>query len=191
MPFNIASTLITALLLGSGPASAEPKQQTNAAPAELTRLLPYLDNDARALPEDAGQSSSCSARLLASALGYRRNPDKHRNDFFGELVIDDYADRAAGKYNYVSPDNIASTIDTAMAAPAGITDDRVKAVIGFCALKDKNLWVATQRAGRVSLARVVRGLALSSLLKGTDEDPLAIANAIDAHTAAARRPSGQ
>jgi len=78
-----------------------------------------------------------------------------------------------------------------MAAPAGITDDRVEAVIGFCALKDKNLWVATQRAGRVSLARVVRGLALSSLLKGTDEDPLAIANAIDAHTAAARRPSGQ
>jgi hypothetical protein len=190
MSFNITATLITALLLASGPTPAEPQQQADTAPAVLAKLLPYLDNDARALPEDAGQSGSCSVRLLASALGYRRNPDKHRNDFFGALVIDDYADRAAGNYNYVAPDDIASTIDTAMVAPAGIADDRVKAVIGFCTLKDKNLWVVTQKAGRISLARVVRGIALSSLLKGTDEDPLAIANAIDAHTAAAQRPPG-
>ena len=191
MPFNITGALITALLLGSGTNPAEPQQRADTAAIELTRLLPYLDNDVRALPDDAGQYSSCSVRLLASALRYRRNPDKHRNDFFAPLVIDDYADRAAGKYNYVNPDQIASTIDSAMAAPVGITDDRVKAVIGFCALKDENLWVATQKAGRISLARVVRGLALSSLLKGTDEDPLAIANAIDAHTAAGLSSSGQ
>lgn len=190
MPLNIAGTLTAALLLGLGAAYAEPQDQADTA-AELATLLPYLDNDSRALPENADQSRSCSVRLLASALRYRRNPDKHRNDFFGALVIDDYADRGVGNYNYVEPDDIAATVNAAMGTPAGIADDRVKAVIGFCALKDKNLWILTQKAGRVSLARVVRGIALSSLLKGTDEDPLAIANAIDAHTAASQGIPGQ
>ncbi len=64
-----------------------------------------------------------------------------------------------------------------------MTDKRFQSVIGFCAFKDENLWVDSPK-GRVSLARVMRGLTLSTLLAGTDEDPLAIAAAIDEYTAA-------
>jgi hypothetical protein len=192
MTFIITRTLITALIFVAGTATAtQPQSDEDTISSELAELLPYLNNDKLDLPETVGQSSSCSVHLLVSALLYRRNPDKHRNDFFAALVVDDYADRAAGKYNYVNPDAIASTIDSSMAVPDGITDNRVKAVIGFCTLRDKNLWIDTQKAGRISLARAVRGMALSLLLVGTDEDSLAIANAIDAHTAANHSPPGQ
>lgn len=185
MSLIIARTLIMAFVLGAGmPATAQSQLQEDNTAAELIELLPYLNDERLDLPTTAGQSSSCSVRLLATALLYRRNSGKYRNSFFATLVIDDYVGRAAGRYNYVALDEVASIIDSAVSAPDGITDDRVKAVIGFCTLKDKNLWVAPENAGRISLARVVRGMALSSLLEGTDEDPLAIANAIDAHTAA-------
>ncbi len=158
---------------------------------ELQRLAPYLDNDALALPGHTERSNSCSVRLLAGALGYRRDPDRFRNEFFESLVIDDYADRAAGKYNYVKPDEVPSIMQSAMTVPAGISDDRIKAIAGFCSIKGKNLWVETEKAGRISLARMIRGVVLSSVLEGTDEDPLAIANAIDARTSAAHRPTGK
>ena len=184
MFFIIARALAVALTLALGTASATPQSQEDATSTELLRLLPYLNDDKLELPETVGQSTSCSIRLLTSALLYRRNPDKYRNDFFAALVIDDYAERAAGSHNYVEPDAIAATIDSSMAAPGGITDNRIQAVIGFCALRDKNLWVSTEKLGRISLARAVRGMAMSALLAGTDENSLAIANAVDAHTAA-------
>ena len=191
MPFSIMHTLITALVLSTGATAVAQQPRTEDVTAELVSLQRFLDNDELDLPDATESSSSCSVRLLSSALHYRRNPDKYRNEFFAALVIDDYADRAAGKYNFVNPDEIASTIDSAMTAPVGITDNRTKAVIGFCALKDKNLWVATETAGRISLARVVRGIAVSSLLEGTDENAEAITNAIDAHTASSHSSPGQ
>jgi len=118
------------------------------------------------------------------ALLYRQEPDKYRNAFFEQLVVSDYPQRSARQYNYVDPDQIARTIDAATALLPGMTDRRLAAAVGFCSLKEKNLWVATEKAGRLSLARILRGMALTSLLQGTDEDPLAIANAIDSHTAA-------
>jgi len=192
MPFIIPRTFITALALCTGAAVAvQPPSQTEDALIELAALQPFLHDDKLDMPETTLQSGSCSVRLLSNALHYRRNPDKYRNAFFAALVIDDYADRAAGRYDYINPDEIASTIDSAMSAPDEITDNRTKAVIGFCALKDKNLWVNTEKAGRISLARVVRGIAVSSLLEGTDEDALAITNAIDAHTASGHGPPEQ
>ena len=184
MSFISVGALAVASILAFGTAAAAPQAQGEATTSELHKLLPYLNDDKLYLPEAPNLSSSCSSRLLTSALLYRRNPDKHRNDFFAALVIVDYAERASGKYNYVEPDAIAATIDSSMALPDGFTDDRIKAVTGFCSLKDRNLWVATEKMGRISLARVVRGMALSALLAGTDEDSLAIANAIDAHTSA-------
>ena len=69
-------------------------------------------------------------------------------------------------------------------APDGVTDERVRRVVGFCALRDRNLWVSTETQPRISLERMLRGAALVSLLEGTDEDALAIANAIDAQASA-------
>ena len=155
--------------------------QSPSEEVELRELAPYL-NDLDLVVPDVPRNS-CSARLIGYALLYRQQPDRYRNAFFAELVIDDYADRAAGKYNYIDPDEIASVIDAASVAPAGIDDRRISAAVGFCALKTENLWVATQRAGSVSVARILRGIALSSLLDGTNEDASAIANAIDASTA--------
>lgn len=175
-------SLLVGLAVPTGPES-----KTGDA-AELMAIQAVLKDEASDLPRAANQSSSCSVRLLSLALRYRRDPDKYRNDFFSTLVVDDYTDRAAGKYNFVDPDEIAATIDSAMAVPDGITENRIKAAVGFCALKDKNLWVSTKNAGRISLARLVRGMAVSSLLEGTDEDPLAITNAIDAQTATRGSP---
>lgn len=192
MPFGTSRASIAALALVAVVAiAAPPPPETDDVTSELVALQPFLDNDELDLPMNTARSSACSVRLLSSALRYRRNPNKYRNDFFSTLVIDDYVDRAAGKYNYVNPDAIAATLDSAMAAPDRITDNRTKAVIGFCTLKDKNLWVVTRKSGRISLARIVRGLAVSSLLEGTDENPLAITNAIDAHTAASHGSPGQ
>ena len=160
--------------------------QSSSEEIELRELAPYLENPDLAPPDTP--RNSCSARLVGYALLYRQHPNKYRNAFFAELVIDDYADRAAGKYNYVDPDEIADTIDSASIAPGGIDDRRISAAVGFCALKSRNLWVATRDAGKISLARVLRGIALSSLLEGTDEDALAIANAIDTLTAQQAQP---
>ena len=124
--------------------------------------------------------------ISATSLAAQSEPQS--DAVVAELVIDDYAERLEGNYNIIGPDDVASTIGAATSAPEGITDQRIHMVIGYCALKDKNLWVQTQEAGRISLARFLRAAVLSSLLNGTDEDALAIVNAIDAHTAS-RYPS--
>jgi hypothetical protein len=169
--------LLAAVLSVSLPAFG----QSPSEEAELRELAPYLNDLDLAVPDVP--RSSCSARLIGYALLYRQQPAKYRNAFFAELAIDDYAERADGKYNYIDPDEIASTIDAASVAPGGIDDRRVLAAAGFCALKTGNLWVATRGSGNVSIARILRGIALSLLLEGTDEDASAIANAIDAMTA--------
>lgn len=190
MASHFFSAVMALLLAGTG-SDAAAAQAPSVAPSELERLLPYLDDDTLALPEEAWEFESCGARVLAAALGYRRDPHRFRNDFFRLLAVDDYAERAAGKYDFVQPDDVAATMQSAMAVPAGIADRRIEAVAGFCALRDRNLWVETKASGRVSLSRMIRGVALSLLLKGTDEDPLAIANAIDADASAAHRSPEQ
>lgn len=161
--------------------AANPESTDEAS--DLLKLQSVLDNANANQLEPLSKSGSCSVKLISLALLYRIEPDKYRNDFFSSIVVDDYADRKNGKYNYVDPEQIEQTIGTATAAPTGVTDQRIKSVIGFCAIKDKNLWVTTKKAGRISLARFLRGAAVSSLLTGTDEDVLEITNAIDAHTA--------
>jgi hypothetical protein len=190
MSLGIQKMTVTSIfLLATLAASAGQESKTSEA-VDLLALQAILTGEASELP-DTTRSSSCGAKLVSLALHYRQEPDKYRNDLFAALVIDDYVDRAAGKYNYVNPDEIATTVDSAMATPNGITDNRIKAAVGFCVLRDKNLWVVTRKDGRISLARVVRDMALSSLLEGTDEDALAIVNAIDAHTAASHSSPGQ
>ena len=187
MSFIFARVLAVVLTITAGIVWAHPNPQEDASSTELLALLPYLNDEKLALPETLRQSRSCSTHLIISALLYRRDPNEYRNEFFASLVIDDYAERDAGRYNYIEPDAIAATVDSSMVVPGGITDNRIRTVVGFCALKDKNLWVATEKLGRISLARVVRGMAMSALLAGTNEDSLAIANAVDAHTASGRK----
>ncbi|MGY3265498.1 hypothetical protein [Lysobacter sp. HA35] len=172
----VRAVLATAILAVSLTCQAQSNEE-----AELRALLPYVEG---LTPPPQVPRQSCAARVVAYALLYRAEPNKYRNDFFGELVVNDYAQRSAGQYTLVEPDRIATTVDSASALPGNITEPHLSAAAGFCALKDKNLWVFTRKAGRISLARVLRGMALTSLLEGTDEDPLAIASAIDAHTAA-------
>jgi hypothetical protein len=168
--------------------AAQSEPQSDAVVAELLALQARLDDDIAEVSTSALTSDACAVRVLSSALHYRRDPGRYRNAMFAELVIDDYAERLEGNCNIIGPDDVASTIGAAASAPEGITDQRIHMVIGYCALKDKNLWVQTQEAGRISLARFLRAAVLSSLLNGTDEDALAIVNAIDAHTAS-RYPS--
>lgn len=168
------------LMVLAGPALAEdPAPSAEQATTQLLALQPFVGKD-EGLPPPAGlHSADCSVRLLTAALHYRREPDKYRNAFFAALVIDDYGDRASGRYTMVDAGEAAAALESAMIAPDGITHESVRRVIGFCALRDKNLWVATKTQPRISLARMIRGAALVSLLEGTDEDALAIANAVD------------
>lgn len=168
------------LVLFAGPALAQdPEPSAEQATAQLLALQPFVGKDERLPPAAGLESNDCSVRLLATALYYRREPDKYRNAFFAALVIDDYGDRAKGRYDMVGQNEAAAALESAMVAPAGITDESVRRVVGFCALRDKNLWVATKTQPRISLARMMRGAALVSLLEGTGEDALAIANAVD------------
>jgi hypothetical protein len=171
--------------LGAGPALAEgPEPSAGQATAQLLALQSFVGKDELEPPTAGLDSSDCSVRLLSAALHYRREPERYRSAFFAALVIDDYEDRAKGRYNMVAVGEAAALLESAMVAPDGATDERVRRVVGFCALRDRNLWVSTETQPRISLARMVRGAALVSLLEGTDEDALAIANAIDAHTSA-------
>lgn len=160
-----------------------PESLEGEAVAQLLTLQSLIDNDAAPVSDALLGSDACAVRLLSGVLLYRRDPDRYRNALFAELVVDDYAERSAGKYNDIGVDEVVSVMDAAASVPQGITDQRIQMVAGFCALKDKNLWTRTGDGNRLSLARFLRGAALSSLLKGTDEDTVAITRAIDAHTA--------
>ncbi len=187
--FNIRTLALFAVLLASGAAAgAEPARHADAVAADLKRLAALFDHGVARLPENFSlrRPDACPTRLAVTALQYRGDPDAFRNAFFAMLVIDDYADRADGIYNMLSPSEAASAINDAAAKHPDVTDKRFQSLIGFCAFRDENLWVDSPK-GRVSLARVMRGLALSALLAGTEEDPLAITAAIDAYTAASHR----
>lgn len=175
--------MVLALFAGLALAEA-PEPPAVKATAQLLALQPFVGKDGKVPPAAVMDSTDCSVRLLATALYYRREPDKYRDAFFAALVIDDYDDRAEGRYTMVGATEAATALESAMVAPAGIADESVRRVVGFCALRDKNLWVATKTQSRISLARMMRGAALASLLEGTDEDALAIANAVDAQASA-------
>ena len=167
--------------LGAGPALAEgPEPSAEQATAQLLALQPFVGKDELEPPAAGLDSTDCSVRLLSTALHYRREPDRYRNAFFAALVIDDYDDRMKGRYNMVGASEAAAVLESAMVAPEGVTEESVRRVVGFCALRDRNLWASTETQPRISLARMLRGAALVSLLEGTDEDALAIANAVDA-----------
>lgn len=180
-----AAALLFAPLAAAAPPADDSRQIASdlvqlAALFEGTSTMP-LEKLVLAAPE------SCPTRFAVAALKYRASPDAHRNAFFEQLVIDDYAERAQGRYNLVSADDVRAAVDRALAGYSGVAG-RLQPIVAFCSLKDKNLWVSTPQ-GRISIARVMRGAALGAALAGTDEDPLEIANAIDARTAqtAARR----
>ena len=183
----VVPVLWAMLAMVSGPAD---ESDSGESVAQLLDLQALIDNDAGEVSETLLESDACAVRVLSGVLLYRRDPDRYRNALFAELVIDDYAGRSSGKYNDISADQAVSTMQSASSAPQEIIDKRIQMVIGFCALKDRNLWMSARDGGRLSLARVFRGAALSSLLEGTDEDPLAITNAIDAHTASRHRSPG-
>lgn len=180
-----ASILCAASSLSSSPV---PTTDSGSAAVQLRELQSLIDNDSLKVPELLLGSDACAVRVLSGVLLYRRDPDAYRNALFAELVIDDYAERSAGKYNDVDKDEAIAAMDAASVAPEGISDQRIQMVLGFCALRDKNLWMKTPDGSRLSLARFFRGAALASLLKGTDEDAVAITSAIDAHTARSHAP---
>lgn len=168
--------------------SPAPTTDSGSAAAQLLDLQSLIDNDSLKVPDTLLKSDACAVRVLSGILLYRRYPDTYRNALFAELIIDDYAERSAGRYNDVDKDEAMAAMDTATVAPEGVSDQRVQMVLGFCALKDKNLWMKAPDGSRLSLARFFRGAALASLLKGTDEDAVAITSAIDAHTARSHAP---
>lgn len=186
--FVRAACLLLVACISDASLATPPGLQSDAVVAELLALQARLDDDTAEVSTTALTSEACAVRLLSGALLYRRDPNRYRNALFAELVVDDYAERSAGKYNEIGTDEAVSVMDAASVAPEGITDQRIQMVIGFCALKDKNLWMKARDGSRISLARFFRGAALASLLKGTDEDAAAITSAIDAHTAR-RHPS--
>ena len=186
MPTLVLQACVASLILyaaGSVASAQVPTTDSGGAATQLLGLQSLIENDDLKVSETLLESDSCAVRVLSGVLLYRRDPDRYRNALFAELVIDDYAERSAGKYNDIGKDEALAVMDTAAAAAEGISDQRVQMVLGFCALKDKNLWMKAPDGSRLSLARFFRGAALASLLKGTDEDTLAITSAIDAHTA--------
>ncbi len=177
---------LTALLAFAPHAdAAQSGRHADLVAADLRQLAPFFDRAAGRLPGplELHQPAACPTRLAYTALQYRREPDRFRNMFFALLVIDDYDERADGIYNMMSPPEAAAAINDATAEHPDVTDKRFQALLGFCAFQNENVWVDSPK-GRISLARVMRGAALASLLAGTGEDPLLIAAAVDSYTAA-------
>jgi hypothetical protein len=173
-----------AILFAPLAAATPPADDSSRVASDLVQLGALFESTNRTPLEQIvlAAPESCPTRFALTALQYRTNPDAYRNTFFEQLVIDDYAQRAKGLYNIVSPTDVEVAVDRAEAEYPGIADRRWQLVVAFCSLKDKNLWVESP-TGRISAARVIRGAALHAVLQGTDENPLEIANAVDAHTA--------
>lgn len=149
----------------------------------LNGLSPYFDVQKSPSGLSVSSRDSCPVKIVKLAVLYKHRPEQYRNDFFGMLVIDDYADRDKGIYNFVDGDQVGPLAGESVKKFGKPADARFEPVIAYCSFRDKNLWVNTAQRGRISLARFMRGVFLSALLKNTSEDPLAIANAVDRHTA--------
>lgn len=169
----------------SAPTPIPVAQDAQDIAARLNALAPLLRAPppvvpAALMPKDG---DACAVELATVALLYRNDPDTWRNRFFGLLAIDDYQARARKEYNLIGGEDVAQVVNDALAVVPGVTDERMRFVVGFCEMKRTQPFVMTRKAGMIAMSRVMRGMMLVDLLIGTDEDGRAMANAIDAHTA--------
>lgn len=175
------SFIAAALLLA--PLAAAAADDSSQIASDLVQLAALFEGTVTTPIEKLvlAAPESCPTRFAVAALRYRANRDPHRNAFFEQLVIDDYAERAKGRYNVVSAGDVRAAVGAALAGYSTVAE-RLQPIVAFCSLQEKNLWVSTQQ-GRISIARMMRGAALYAVLADTDENPLEIANAVDARAA--------
>lgn len=171
--------LAFSLLAWNAPGLAAEPDQLEA----LNRLSPYFDGQKSPNDLAVSEQDSCPVKLTKLAALYRFRPDQYRNAFFEMLVIDDYAARDNGNYHFVAGDQVGAIVGESIRDFGKPDDKRFALGVAYCALRDKNLWLDSTDRGRLSLARFMRSAFLAAILKNTDEDPLAIVNAIDRRTA--------
>jgi hypothetical protein len=184
LSFDARVKLLGRRLAREAERAAAPTQDAAAIAARLHQLALLFRTPAPALDPALvpKPGDDCAVELAAVAALYRHDPAAWRNRFFALLVIDDYQARASKQYNLIDAEDVAAAIDGPLASNPGVTDERMRLVVGFCELRRTQPFVMTRKAGMVSLARAIRGMMLAELLEGTDEDTLDMANAIDART---------
>lgn len=132
--------------------------------------------------EAKSRSSACPVSALAAAVLYVRNPKEYEEPFNNAFAIHDYADRSRGRYNILARERMLSDVkDIESRYKDQVEDKRVLLLLGYCVYRDQNTWMLVD-GRRVSVARFFRTAFLSSILQGTQIDPVRVANEIDRRT---------
>lgn len=186
----MAKILISLLLLVSaivpGEATGAPAKQPSKLTAGEMRLMNSL---ARHLGGSLQKKDEARLRRLvkqgdgpagafAAALLFRHRPDRYRRTLFTSYRVRDYALRAQGRYNNIDRKELSETLRDIETSNAGLRDSRLVLLLAFLHYRDVNGWFYMKEQ-RISAARIFRTAFLNVVLKGSDIDPVDLANAID------------
>lgn len=183
-----AATIL--LLMLTGVASAGSEAHYRVLPGErarLNELSHYLDRPLRAgdmaelseLLDDPDQAVA----VLAASLLFKNGPADHWDAILRWLAVRDYDLRDQGLYDRVLQEDVPPVIDALESGQPEMVDDRLTMLLVFLHYRDSNQWIV-KGDQPISLARLFRTAFLTSVLAGTEIDPLETANAIDRATRA-------
>jgi hypothetical protein len=164
---------------------AEPTVPANSD--SLNLLVTLCDsawgaNDS-AFVKDMGARGSYPVRALATALLYRSDPETYGDQFAEIFAIHDYRERAEGKYDVVSQQEMLEELRQAENKHANIFDKRLLLLLMYDHFREVNKWVQTGDQ-KLSMSRFFRSAFLSAVFEGSDIDAVAIQSELDQRTEA-------
>lgn len=166
-------------------AAKSPSKLTAGELRQINSLAGYLGGslqrkDVLRLSRLAEQGDG-PASALAAALLYRHRPDQYRRIVFRAYAVRDYALRAQNRYNIIGRKELFDTLRNIETRNAELRDGRLVLLLGFLHYRNINGWFYMKER-RISAARFFRTAFFTVVLKGTDLDPVQLANAIDRAT---------
>ena len=167
------------LFCAVGGRAAEPS--SDSLVHELNRYSGYI---ARALQaselaslDKARLKAAPEVQSLITALLYRADPSKYRPQLSQHFTVHDYASRARGEVVEITQEEFISKLKQLEQVYPSLNPSPML-LVSFTRFRDANLWFQ-QGGQRISVARFLRGAFLSVILKGSDQDAVAVANRLD------------
>ncbi len=122
-------------------------------------------------------SAHPEVRAMRAALLYRVDQTQWESELTATFTVQDYAERARGKVTNIGQDEVISKIKAVESSYPSMSP-QVVMLAAFVRYRDANLWFA-RGDQRISLARFLRGAFLAQVFKGSNLDPVAVANQLD------------
>jgi hypothetical protein len=177
----LGPVLVVAALAGASPVGVLRAEPSPPWIDELNRLSRFIGQ--AVAPKDIGAIQGAASarqpevRALRAALLYRADPTAYRSELHACFEVHDYAERARGKKTDISQEDFLSRIRKVEAAYPSLPPQLVM-LVSFVRNRDANLWFP-QGDQRISVARFLRGAFLAQVFKGSDLDPVVVADSLD------------